>query len=193
MGRRAQRALLNEQGDWVVDVLDAVASLRQAYRDRSRPDIDDSARQLRSLLRDEESRAALDEELKARRVFEPILHDEGLIRREASLGESFGYSRKEVLRYVRRARAAIAGGVAIPDIADTEQLLAQLQQLHDQAASTMSARGGWWARRRNAQRASSVAQDRLFAVGALVADVARRTLFDLSYSLAVVMLAEDVA
>jgi hypothetical protein len=119
------------------------------------------------------------------------LDNQDLVERETALGGYFGYTRREVKSYVRRARGGLTANGREPDIADTQQLVEHLERLHTTAASAMAGDVGWWKRRRDVRRACSRAQDGLFAIGVLVADAARRPLFDLSYSLAVMTLRED--
>lgn len=148
-------------------------------------------RELLSLLCDSESRDALDRELTRRRWVVTTLEDDDLVARETALGEDFGYKRREVLENVRRAREAIAKGERPPDIADTMQLARHLKWLHQQATNALSDDWPLWSRRRNRRRVTAVAEERLFGVGVLVADACLRTLFDLSYMLAVTTLRED--
>jgi len=152
--------------------------------------MDGCFRELLSLLCSSESRHALDQELMTRRWKVTALADDDLIEREAALGEDFGYDRREVLGNVRRARELIATGEHPPDIADTTQLVGYLEWLHEQTMSALGEKWPWWSRRRNARRVCSVAEKRLFGIGVLVADAGRRTLFDLSYMLAVSALRE---
>jgi hypothetical protein len=184
--------LANENGAWVDDVLDVVKGLRLAYRDASRSDMERHARELRSLLSVKTSSAALDKELERRRIVTAAFDNKALIQREVELAESFGYSRGEAKEYVRRARAAVAAGAPVPDVATTAQLLEHLERLHSDAVRDIDANVHLWERRRRREtkRASSAAQDRLFGIGVLVADAARRVLFDLSYALAVTALPE---
>lgn len=187
----ADFGLLNENSEWVADVLDSVNRLRQAYRAASSEEMEQCARELRSLLRDKSNGLALDRELKSRRVLARTLDDKVLLEREARLAERFGYSRRELKRFVGRARIAVADERVLPEIASMQQLVEHLDRLHGEAIAAMTANSRWWERRRKVRQASSSAQGRLFAVGAIVADASSRILFDLSYALAVAALHED--
>jgi uncharacterized protein with gpF-like domain len=188
--KESRHGLLNENADWALDVLDAVGRLRQAYRDRSLRDMEENARLLKGLLRDEASKQALDDELSTRRLDPSTLQNDTLVRREQALGQLFGYSRREVKGYVRRARAAFRTGPRAAEIASADILREYLARLHDEMTAAMSAGGGWRARRRRARQATSTAEDRLFGIGALVANVTQRRQFNLSYLLAATVLGE---
>lgn len=175
-------------------MLDSVKKLRRAYREAAPDDTDDLKErdlELRSLLR--ESRRALDEELKARRWRMDSLDDRTMVEREVELCEKFGYTRREVMRYVDRARTAAASGKPHQEIENTMQLIEHIKLLYDQTTHELSGHWPWWSRRRNVQRIRSMAEERLFGVGALVADAAQRTNFDLSYALAAITLRQDDA
>lgn len=182
--------LSNGHRSWAVDVLAAVKDLRQAYKGDSQENIDRRLRELRSLLRDDRIEAALNNELRTRKLI-LVASGEDLIEQEAALGDAFGYSSREVKRYIRRARAVQDAGRTGPEIMNTLQLTEYLQETHETTIAALTQNVGWLKRRREARRARSRAQDRLFAVGVLVADAARRSLFDFSYSLAVMALAEE--
>jgi hypothetical protein len=191
---RASPALLNENGKWVLRVLDSVKKLRRAYREAAPEDTDDLKKrdlELRSLLRDEESRCALDQELKARRFRRDSLDNRAMVEREVALCEKFGYTRREVMRYVSRARTAAASGKPHQEIENTMQLVEHIKLLCDQTIHEFSGHWPWWSRARNVKRIRSMAEDRLFGIGALVADVAQRSNFELSYTLAAITLSRD--
>jgi hypothetical protein len=119
------------------------------------------------------------------------LNYSNLVKREAELGRHFGYSPREVRGYVRRARAALASQEEAHDIANTDELARHLERLHEEITRGVSTEGRIWSRWRSARRAREEAEDRLFAVGVLVADSARRVLYDLSYAIAVMGLRQD--
>ncbi|MFL6161792.1 MAG: hypothetical protein ACJ74U_06145 [Jatrophihabitantaceae bacterium] len=190
MVRSRDVALPNVNRSWAVEVLAAVKDLRQAYKESSQDIIDQRLRELRSLLRDDRSQAALDNELRTRKLV-PVESGKDLIEREAALGDAFGYSPREVKRYIRRARATQEAGYTGPEIANTLQLTGYLQETHAATILAITQNVGGLKGRREVRRARSRAQDRLFVVGVLVADAVRRSLFDFSYSLAVMALAEE--
>jgi hypothetical protein len=182
---------LNGNGVWVVDVLTLVKQLRHAYREAAGAEMERRVRELLSLLRDEECRIALDQELKGRRWSVTTLDDQNLVVGEAELGEKFGYTRREIKGYIRRVRAAVASGEHPQEIANTKRLAELLEWLHGQVKNSLSEDWPWWSRRRKVHRVCSVAEERLFGVGVLVANTAQRTHFDLSYILAVMTLREN--
>ncbi|HUB98459.1 MAG TPA: hypothetical protein VMS11_01405 [Solirubrobacterales bacterium] len=143
-----------------------------------------------AILAQAECQAAIDRELQARRLVPAKLEKEGLIADEVKLAESFGYSPREVKRYLRRARNVISAGVTV-DIPTAADLAEHFEAIHGSAVDEIeSDDGGWIKRRRRDRKARREAQDALFAVGTLVADIAARALFDLSYALAVMTLSE---
>lgn len=188
VGRRASSVLLNKNRDWVVLVLDSVKELRRAYREAGLDDMKQCDLDLRSLLSDEECSRALDQQLRNRGWRPRSLDDQTLVAREVELCEKFGYTRREVMQYVRQARTAVARGKPHLEIENTEQLVEHLKLLCDQTTHELSRDWSLWSRRRNVHRIRSRAEERLFGIGALVADAARRTNFDLSYVLAAVSL-----
>jgi hypothetical protein len=187
--RPTDAGLMNENAAWVSGILEAIKALRLAYRDKSFADAETRIRELLALLRASDTRLALDAELQTRRIWPRALDDPELVRQEAALGNVFGYSSRQVEDYVRRAKKALAAGGDIPDISTSLKLEELLGQLHD-LAMHHPADGGWWERRKRERTARRAADGRLFAVGAVIANTAQRSLFDLSYSLAVLMLAE---
>jgi hypothetical protein len=182
---------LGENREWVVPVLESLKKLLQAYREAAPEDMKQRDLDLRSLLGDEKSVRALDRELMAGRWQEGLLHDRILVAREVELCEKFGYSRREVMSYVRRARAAAASGKPHPEIENTIQLVEQLKSLCDQTTHGLSEPLPWLKRWRKERKIRSMAEERLFGIGALIADAAQRTNFDLSYSLAAMTLRQD--
>lgn len=174
-------------------MLESLKKLLQAYREAAPEDMKQSDLELRSLLRDEKTSRALDRELMSGRWQEALLHDRILVAREVELCEKFGYSRREVMTYVRRARTAAASAKPHQEIENTMQLREQLRSLCDQTRHDLSEPLPRLSRWRKERRIRSMAVERLFGIGALIADAAQRANFDLSYSLAAISLRRDDA
>jgi hypothetical protein len=192
VARSNPTALPNENSVWASDVLVAIKALRHAYRQVSDVDMDRCSRELLALVRNHDARVALDRELATRNVRPSVLGDKALIEQEARLGDTFGYSHREVLRYVQRARGVVDAGMTTPNIATSAQLVEYLERLHAAVAEVMAEELGWLARRRKTRAACRTAQERLFSVGAIIANASFRNLFDFSYTIAVGTLAQEL-
>jgi len=87
-----------------------------------------------------------------------------------------------VRAYVERVRAA-GPEVAALDIADTAQLIRQLDDLQARVQKTMASAHGWLGRRRARHAVRRDVDDRLFPIGVVIANSGRPVLFNLSYAL----------
>lgn len=126
---------------------------------------------LASLLKDEDSR---DWAWPAHKVSESDLKD------EIKLADDFGYSAREVKRYVERARRERSPGTR-PGIATTEDLVRELKRIHEQTRQDMGAAGSGLKRWRAIRRARTNAHYGLYCVGVIIADGMTRNLFETSY------------
>lgn len=187
--RRKGRLLPNENREFVLGVLEEVKALKEAYEsapatmDRcdqlvasiyGRLKTDEVARAFNPLLRDEYQRVLADALVNVPRS---DLED------EIELAQDFGYSGKDVKRYVRRARPAArpANGRSI---ATTDDLVRELEALHSQAKRDLFAvTGPPWKRWSALRHARAAAQYRLYCVGTIVADGMVSDLFETSYAI----------
>ncbi len=184
----------NGNGIWVRQVLESVRRLREAYRANINKS-DEAKTELVSMLGAPLIEEALNAELKMRviRTDAPALFSDAVISAETALAKAFGYSPRDVKRYVRRAQVVLGATPTLPDIGDAAELARRVEEIHVAITSAVSASGGgWvWSRAVAKRRARAEALDRLFSVGAIVGNTARRPLFDASYALAVANLSQN--
>jgi hypothetical protein len=196
--RNSYRLQRNASRDVMLPLLADIAELRQAYESApatmvrcedlvrtvsGRLKKDAVCRALDQLLTDEQRQRAL--------AASPVTVSEADLEDEIKLAADFGYSGKDVKRYVRRASRE-RPATHQRDIANTEDLIRELRALHDRAEQEMTATGGPVRRLRHPiqhvsregalKRAREDAQHRLYCIGTIIADVMIRDLFAISYA-----------
>jgi hypothetical protein len=194
MARRSTAVFANENSQSVDTVLRFVKELRLGYE--SAPDgienCDQIVTRIRGLLRNEEVRRILNAMLAEQGETRPglVLEQGDWLEEEAKLGSVFGYSPSEVKRYVRRIRKEAGLATLRVEISNVEDLIRQLEALHAQTKQGMAPTGSWFSRWRALRRVRRQAQDRLFYIGAIIADTMKSNLFNLSYTVALVGLSQ---
>jgi hypothetical protein len=197
--RSSHLLLRNESRHVIMPLLTDVEALRRAYdsapatmehcdelvrRISGRLGTAAVSRPLDLLLRDEHQRGL---------TGSPIKISGADLKDEIELASDFGYSDKEVKRYVQRVRGQGRPATHRADIATTEDLVRELKALHDRAAQRMAAAGPPVQRLRHPikharwqaaiKSAREYAQYGLYCVGTIIADGMSRDLFETSYAL----------
>jgi hypothetical protein len=190
MWRRSAGVFANENRTFAMPVLRLVATLKEGYE--SGPDelhkCEETVVRIKGLLRTEDARRALQEllaEQAGQRAVPVIGGSDEALAEEAELARLFGYSRKDIKRYLRKAREEPRPAEELVRIADVEDLARHLDALHARVTEAMTTSGSPIARWRRRRSGLHDARDSLFCIGAIVADTMVRSLFRLSYSLAV--------
>jgi hypothetical protein len=177
----------NENRTAIIPLLDDIKELKQSYK--SAPEsidrCDDLIRKILGRLKRKGVRDAFDtllnDENSQKRAWPGVEISKADLKDEIKLASDFGYSAREVKRYVERARREGASKARF-GIAATEDLMRELKQIHERARQDMGKPGSRIERWRTIRRAREDAKYQLYCVGVIIADGMTSDLFGTSYS-----------